>query len=234
MKQRIYMALRRLAEATGAAKIANPETSTGSFWTVDEYLDALDQKIGVKLVFPNFYPHERGIQSGRGVISYRPLQAIYQAWRLKTLGANKVVEIGAGLGRTAFYAHRFGISDYTIIDIPLSNVAQGHFLSCALGPEQVSLVGEERKAVRLVGPQFARDTEETFDVALNVDSLSELDHAIARSYVAFALRSSRTFVSINREWEGAPRTAELIENKPIFRAPYWMRDGYVEEIVTIG
>lgn len=226
---RIYIALRRLAEATGAVELSNPETLTGTFLSPDEYLAQLDEKIGVELRFPNFYPGEEGIQTSRGVISFRPLQAIYQAWRLKQLGARKALEIGAGLGRTAFYARSFGIEEYTIIDIPLSRVAQAHFLGRALGDDQIGLDADESRAVRIVGPRFADETNETFDVILNVDSLSEMDYAVASNYLAFARRATPTFLSINREWGGAPRAADMLVGASTTRYPYWMRDGYVEE-----
>lgn len=231
MTARIYLAVRRLAEATGAVQLANPETLTGTALPVDDYLAAIDARLGIELDFPNFYPHEKGLRSRRGIISYRPLQAIYQAFRLKSLGASKVLEIGAGLGRTAYYAHRMGVRDYTIVDIPMSNVAQTHFLSRALGADQVSVTGEDRRAIRVVGPSFVEGCEERFDVVLNVDSLSEMDSAVAGGYVAFARKSASTLVSINREWADQPRIAELVKEAPVLRFPYWMRDGYVEEVV---
>jgi hypothetical protein len=50
-------------------------------------------------------------QRVRGVISHRAVQALYQAWRLSQLRAftkgGKTVEIGAGLGRTAWFASLF-------------------------------------------------------------------------------------------------------------------------------
>lgn len=233
MLERIYRAVRRLAEATGAAQVTNPETLTGTALSVDDYLAAIDERLGIELDFPNFYPHEKGIRSNRGIIGYRPLQAIYQAYRLKSLGADKVMEIGAGLGRTAYYSHRMGIRDYTIVDIPLSNVAQTHFLSRALGVDEVSVTGEERRTIRIVGPSFVAATHERFDVVLNVDSLSEMDPGIAAGYVAFARNAASTMVSINREWADRPRLADIIEDAPVMRVPYWMRDGYVEEIVSL-
>lgn len=231
---RIYRSVARLAEATGAVHVSNPETSTGTAFPIDDYLAAIDERIGIELDFPNFYPHEKGIVSRRGIISYRPLQAIYQAFRLKSLGATKVMEIGAGLGRTAYYAHRMGIRDYTIVDIPLSNVAQAHFLSRALGASEVSLPGEDRAAIRVVGPGFVSTTEERFDVVLNVDSLSEIDPQIASGYIAFARNAAETLVSINREWDDRPRIADLLKEAAVLRMPYWMRDGYVEDIVSLS
>ena len=231
MRVRIYSAVRRLAEATGAVQLASPETQTGTSMAVEDYLAAIDERLGIQLDFPNFYPHEKGVRTHRGIISYRPLQAIYQAFRLKSLGANKVLEIGAGLGRTAYYAYQMGIRDYTIVDIPLSNVAQSHFLSRALGVDAVSVTGEDRCAIRILGPQFVAATNERFDVVLNVDSLSEMDPKVAAGYIAFARKSAATLVSINREWSDRPRTADLVGDAKVMRMPYWMREGYLEEIV---
>ena len=230
---RIYLALKRLAEAVGAVNLANPETSTGTALTPDEYIARIEQRIGAALEFPNFYPGEEGVVTARGVVSYRPVQAIYQAWRLRQLGARSVLEIGAGLGRTAFYARRFGIERYTIVDIPLSSVAQAHFLSCALGPEAVALPGEDDRPIRLRGPRFFETVGDRFDVVLNVDSLSEMDAAVAARYIAFARRSAASVLSINREWDGAPRAADLLRPATTTRHPYWMREGYVEELARL-
>jgi hypothetical protein len=52
------------------------------------------------------------------------IQAIYQAYRLVEVAGRdaRVVEIGDGMGRTALYAHTLGIRNYTIFDLPLTNV----------------------------------------------------------------------------------------------------------------
>ena len=230
---RIYLALKRLAEAVGAVNLANPETSTGTALAPDDYLARIEERIGAALEFPNFYPGEEGIVTTRGIVSYRPLQAIYQAWRLRQLGARSVLEIGAGLGRTAFYAHRLGIERYTIVDIPLSSVAQAHFLGRALSPDSVGLIGEEDCPIRLRGPRFIESADERFDVVLNVDSLSEMDPAVAAGYIDFARRSAASVLSINREWDGAPRAADLLEPATTSRHLYWMREGYVEELAEL-
>jgi hypothetical protein len=238
MKQRIYLALRRLAEATGAVRLSNPETRIGTALSIDGYLDALDVRLGRRLVFPNLFEAEQGVRSARGIIGFRPLQALYQAWRLTRFGDGlRVLEIGAGLGRTAYYADLLGIADYTIVDIPLSNVAQADFLGRALGPDRVTLVGEEPESggrrIRIWGPDFLATTDERFDVVLNVDSLTELDRDVARRYVDFAARRARVFVSINPEYH-PQRVCDLLDAQArphlTLRLPYWMREGYVEEI----
>ena len=68
----------------------------------------LDTAFGFAIHFPNPYPDEVGLKTSRGVASYRAVQGLYQAYRVAELvrdrPAARVVEIGGGLGRTAFYA----------------------------------------------------------------------------------------------------------------------------------
>lgn len=230
MKDRIYLSLRTLAEAVGAAKRSNPETKFFTAFSVDQYLDLIEEAIGAKLDFPNAYHGEKGVVSKRGIISFRPLQAIYQAWRLKTLGADSVIEIGAGLGRTAYYAHKFGIKSYTIVDLPLSNVAQADFPSRTLGTDVVSVAGEVERPVHVADTDFINSFDGKVACILNADSLSEMDFEIAKGYAAFIRQHCDVFVSMNREWDGAPRVYDLLNDIPSTRYPYWMRDGYVEEV----
>src|SRR5262245_26563231 len=103
----------RLAEATGAEPVIYTEAlpdPRGDI-KIDKVLDAIERKIGTAIDFPNPFPNEFGIRTSRGVASYRTFQAIYQAWRLlclsRTIG-QRIVEIGPGIGRTAYYARKFG------------------------------------------------------------------------------------------------------------------------------
>ena len=144
------------------------------------------------------------------------------------------LEIGAGLGRTAFYAHQLGLRDYTILDIPLTNAAQGYFLGRALGPDQISLDGEDADApVKVVPPERLSDLPGSYDLVLNVDSLTELDDPSARRYYAFARARSRRMLSINHEFNALTVRALYVEDARAIssRHPYWMRRGYVEELV---
>jgi hypothetical protein len=69
------------------------------------------------------------------------IQAIYQAYRLVEVAGRdaRVVEIGGGMGRTALYAHTLGIRNYTIFDLPLTNVMQSYFLGRTLGGEAIGM-----------------------------------------------------------------------------------------------
>src|SRR5690606_14876259 len=118
------------------------------------------------------------VASRRGIISYRVPQALYQAWRmaqlLKDIARPRVLEIGAGLGRTAFYARKFGILDYTIIDIPVTALSQGYYLGRVLGEDQIHLAGEDRASsderIKILPPSYFLTGEDRYDLILNADS----------------------------------------------------------------
>ena len=231
----------RLAVATGAIRIEYPEASLDApnLRDLDHALDAVATKTGA-LRFPNPFPHEIGVATSRGIVSYRPLQAIYQAFRLRELAqtfGGRVVEIGGGLGRTAYYARQFGIRDYTLIDIPISATAQAIFLAYTLGPDAITLPGEPHRnnTVRIETPAWFYVAQEAFDIALNADSMVEMDADHANRYVAVISKTCSCFLSINHEFNpfrvcDLPAAQEL----KVSRYPYWMRKGYAEELYEPG
>ena len=145
--------LRSVAEGLGARRVPYVETVPDqvgmhdvSAQTTDQILDQIDGALGLKLHFPNPFANELGLPSRRGIVGFRSIHAIYQAWRIAQRAKGrrdfKVMEIGAGLGRTAYFSNIFGVKNYTIVDIPLTNAAQGYFLGRVLGPDAVRLNGE--------------------------------------------------------------------------------------------
>jgi len=237
--------LLRFGEAIGAVTLDNPEGyyNPPRSWDVASLIEKLESHLNVTLNFPNPYPDEFGLWTSRGVVSYRVPQALYQAYLIKTLVKGiknpRVLEIGAGVGRTAYYARLFGINDYTIIDIPMTGACSGYFLGRTLGEEAILLLGEtcnnpENRVKILTPNQFINNFDQKYDLIINVDSLTEMDISVARSYVSTIENITPIFVSINHEVN--PFTTRQLINqcsnvKNIKRSPYWMRHGYVEEIV---
>ncbi len=214
-------ALLAFAEALGVRRLDNPEgyaLKRPAAIDPDALLASIDRASGVALPVPNPYPGEYGLATSRGVVSYRVPQAMYQAWRIRELAGRsaRVLEIGAGLGRTALYAHALGISDYTLVDIPISSVAQRYFLGCCGVP------------AKFMSPDEFHASSERYDVIVNVDSLTEMDRAIAAAYIDAIKKHARTFLSINHE-SNAFTVRELMPG--MSRHPYWMRRGYVEEVI---
>ncbi|MDE5878612.1 MAG: putative sugar O-methyltransferase, partial [Desulfovibrio sp.] len=198
-------------------------------------VSGLEQALGATLDFPAPYPRMGGIADRRGIIRSRALWGLYLAWRAKQAGAHTVLELGGGLGYAAYYAALLGIPDYTIVDIPLTLVASGHFLGLTAGEDKVVLYGEEddgSRPFRLLPPQ-AFPAEKKFDMVVNMDSFPEFGLAIAREYVEKIKRTTKRFLSINHECEQYT-VRELFRDDPDLvsssRNPFWLRKGYVEEM----
>jgi hypothetical protein len=242
----LFDALNSVAEALGARRVPYLETEAsqvGKFdaaaRTTDQIVDQIDAALGIKLQFPNPFPRELGLASSRGVIGFRAIQAVYQAWRIAQIAAGKpgfkVLEIGAGLGRTAYFASVLGIKHYDIVDIPLTNAAQAYFLGRVLGFDAVRLNGEPAQAaVTILPPTAIEGSAETYDLIVNVDSWTEMSPDIAKAYWRFAKSATRAVLSINHEHN--PNTVRSIYSRDpdvrVTRFPYWVRRGYVEEFIA--
>jgi hypothetical protein len=236
----IAQAIERLAQSIGVVRAPNPE-ALDRLPPQDRSIETLLSRIATEtdphLSFPNPFPDEFGIPTSRGTISMRPLFGIYQAYRLNQILSmsrdKRILEIGAGLGRTAFYAYNMGLRDYAIIDLPLANASQAYFLGRTIGQENIALAGETNTAaVRILPPSSLDDLR--IGVVLNVDSLTEMDRSFADRYVSFARDRAEIFVSINHEVNSFTANEVIrsaMPNAVMMRYEHPMRPGYIEEIV---
>jgi hypothetical protein len=241
MQEWSYDNLLRLAEAVGARRLDYPEApEAGPPPDPEAILECLDEALGFPVRFPNPFPDEVGLATSRGVASYRAVQALYQAWRIAELVGRRptarVVEIGAGLGRTAFYARQFGLVDYTIIDLPISNVAQGYFLGRTVPPDAVRLFNELGSGLRVLPPVAFLNAQERYDIAVNVDSLTEMSPETARAYCSEIKSRADLFLSINHEYNSftVRNISQDLQMRAASRTPYWLRRGYVDEVFELA
>jgi SAM-dependent methyltransferase len=241
--------LARLAIAIGAIRSPYPAAYSTGYGErprldAESLFRAIDGEAGRAFTLPNPYPHEPGAATSRGILSYRAPQAMYQALRIrdltKGLARPRVLEIGGGLGRTAFHAAELGIDDYTIVDIPISSAAQGYFLGRALGPDRISLLGESHAdaaaRVKLASPDALFADGKRYDIVVNVDSLTEMAQPVAERYIGRIKANGGVFLSINHEFN--PFTVkelfgEACPGAPLDRRLYPMRDGYLEETALL-
>ena len=241
--------LLRLAEAMGALWLENPETGvapslTNAEMSTDQILRAMEAILEVEISFPDIFPDAVGAGSSRGIVTYRAVQALYLAFRLRRIfqddhdpyTSNSICEIGAGLGRSALFASQLGLKNYTIVDIPMTAISQGYYLMRCLGEDAVALAGEPRRVqdqIKLMYPEEFFSSAEHFDLVVNVDSLTELGHDLGTRYLKKISTITPKFLSINHE-ANSIRVIDLLKelDRPykISRYPYWMRQGYVEEI----
>jgi hypothetical protein len=231
-----YDNLLRLAEAVGVVRLENPEVvGEKQKPPLEQLLLKLDEAFGFHIIFPNPFLDEPGLKTSRGIATYRAVQALYQAWRISSLikPGSKVAEIGAGTGRTAYYARQFGFIDYTIIDLPITNIAQAHFLGTVLGQDAISLSGElaSPSQIKICTP-IEFENNERFDLIVNVDSITEMAYETALSYMHHIKTKCNLFLSINHEVNGftARELGLSVGMPPSSRESHWMRRGYVEEV----
>ena len=228
----------RLPQTIGAAPLFHPESPREAILSVDEVLFEISKTIGIPIELPNPFPNEFGLRTRAGVLAYKVPMALYQADRLKRLSrlvnGNKVLEIGPGMGRTAFYAYKMGI-DYTTVDLPMGIVAQACFLAPALGEDLIWMPGDPVKyakgRIRLLSPADLRD--ECFSVALNANSLTEMSREQATLFFQQVSRFCKAFLSINHEVNSftvkdIAQTCEGYETA--LRSVVTIRSGYVEEL----
>ena len=236
----------KLAESVAAKRIWQPEFGTtypyyeqSQSRDMESLLRAIERGIGYGLTFPTPFPNEYGVATSRGIVSHRAVHAIYYASRLSMLRPRgrgcSILEIGAGMGRTAFYAHEWGLGQYTIVDLPMSNVAQAAFLGAVLGEDAICLTGENRSGIRILTPEWLFATDDRFDIILNTDSLTEMPLETATRYAQIAMDRAGKLLSINHEandvlvHELAP-----LRGRSLYRSTFWLRPEYVEELFVAG
>jgi hypothetical protein len=234
------MKLLTLGDALGVTLLDNPESycavpQPAAAPQTDELLEDIERSLGLRIDFPNPFPNEFGLATKRGIAGYRAINALYQAHRIRSLLAGvrnpRILEIGGGTGRTAYYAHKLGLKDYAIVDLPFTAITQGYFLGRTLGADSVAADGEAatRDAVKLYAPETFFARRERYDLIVNVDSLTELGLETATAYWKAIQRSAARFLSINHE-SNEFTVRQLPGAAPRTRHPYWMRRGYVEEL----
>lgn len=209
--------------------------------SIASLIAGLDEAFGFEIDFPNPYGNEVGLPTGRGVASYRAVHALYQTWRMVQIVESKpgrrILEIGAGLARNAYYARRAGIESDVVVDIPMTCAAQAYFLSATLSPAQLQLFSEEAEApVRIVPPETFFGSDERYDLVLNVDSFPEMGPDVASRYFDEIRKRTSTFLSINHEILPLTIRSLYLNDHACnaTRMPYWMRRGYIEEVVRFG
>ncbi|HEX3502343.1 MAG TPA: hypothetical protein VHU22_03000 [Xanthobacteraceae bacterium] len=145
------------------------------------------------------------------------------------------IEIGPGMGRTAYFTFTAGVTDYTTIDLPLGVVAQACFLGRTLGPDNLWFANEaESLAANRIKLLFAGALpRRRFSVAINVDSLPEFFLPEAFACARWLSKHADAFLSINHEKSHftvaeTVRFARGMRRNLRCECPAW--PGYIEEV----
>jgi hypothetical protein len=175
---------------------------------------------------------------GEALRDERARCAAYQVKRLQELNpaARLIVEIGPGMGRAAYYGYLAGM-DYTTIDLPLGIVAQACFLGRALGPDALWFAGEDDLSSDGRIKLLYSAPNRRFDLALNVDSITEMPAAVAFYYFRWVAAHTSCLLSINHErnlFTVAELAAFSAPNKVVTRRPCPVWNGYTEEVLLLS
>ena len=231
------------AEYLGILRHNNPERYRIIFKkpSLDNLINEIEKKINIELKFKNVFPGEKGVKTQKGIISNREIQAIYQAYKIKEIfkknNYKNILEIGGGLGRTAYYCYKFGIKDYTIVDLLIPRVCQLNYLSRVLNEENIinesqiiNLENLENK-IKIISPNYLFNKNIKYDLIFNSDSITEIDSVNQNKYINFIKKNAKYFYSINHE-SNKNRVNGLFSNTNILEVEknlYWLRRGYLEE-----
>ncbi|RUX32490.1 hypothetical protein EOA23_09005 [Mesorhizobium sp. M2A.F.Ca.ET.042.01.1.1] len=245
-----------LGEALGVLSAESPEQGPLGKWGNNIQSDpeglvrAIEAQLGIKIVPPQGTVHVAGLSVGSGLLHYRHINAVYLATRIRDFAApqDRICEFGGGLGLAAYYLNLFGRKNVTIFDLPIVNILSGYFLIGTLGQEAVCLEGEEPRpdtiAIR-ANWNCEKAADGAFRITANQDSFPEINRRIFDEYVEQIRRTtSGFFLSINHEGEqkiaGGEKhlhVSKLLSTSPdfhrMYRSPYWLRRGYVEELYRI-
>ncbi len=231
-----------LSEFLGIIRLENPENFKKKYkdLNIENLLDKIEKKIKIKLKFNNPFPGEKGIKTSKGVLQVREIQAIYQAFKIneilkKDKYKNKnILEFGGGLGRTAYYCYKFGLKNYTLVDLLVPRICQLNYLSRLI--DETKIISDPKKSdfnkknIKVISPEFLFSNNMKFDLVFNSDSFTEIDYENQKKYEKYLERNSKIFFSINHENNHYKVSDFFKKNSSQYsRDLYWLRRGYVEE-----
>jgi hypothetical protein len=235
-----------LGEYLGLLRCAVPDTSswgTNLHADIDELIEKIEETLEISITPPTGAIHTDGLETAKGLFHYRHINGLYGAIRVRELCENNgpCCEFGGGLGMTAMYARRMGVSDYTMLDLPITCLLAGHYLLHSVGLDAVSLYGEQQETdtIKLLPYWECLELpEKHYALAVNQDSFPEIADNLVMEYLVQIKRMTKNyFLSINHE-NFDPRTVNKFVKqangyKKVYRSKYWIREGYVEELFRI-
>ena len=245
-----------LGEALGVLSAESPEVGANANWghnvriAPQAIVDAIEEHLDIPIVPPGGIIHVAGLSLRQGLLHYRHINSLYLAVKIRDLTApsDAICEFGGGLGLAAFFLWKLGRTNTTLFDLPIVNFISGFFLICALGADAVCLEGEPQLESAIKIRAYWNCTQmhdKSIKLTANQDSFPEISRALFDQYLKEIHRFTQDdFLSINHESESAITSStrhlnvsKLLQRDPrfkrLYRVPYWLRRGYVEELYRI-
>jgi hypothetical protein len=165
-----------------------------------------------------------------------------------------IMEIGGGYGGLVCWLYMMGFRDITIYDLPEINIIQEYYISKTLPDAKISFYHEydelkfSSSEIKIL-PYWCLDKTppKYYDIAVNQDSLPEIPVPIAKDYLKKIISTTKKyFYSVNQEARAINCSSgfflepvhelskDMDKLKILFRAPFWCRPGYVQEIYDLN
>lgn len=247
------IAIAKLAQGLGILGLQNPEGGANPCPIVNiekqndsQLLTKIGKAMRIKIDLPPFVGGNEISKTDYGIISDRHCAYLWVLKKIMDLLPNNtssnlrysVIEIGAGMGFLGYFLDRAGYFDYTIIDLAYTNALQTYFFHKNLPNRDLILSGDVenpfdkkyRSAIKILhASDFVNVPSGRFDIMINVDSLTEIPLPEAHAYVNNDC--AKLLLSVNHEMNNN-RVIEICKptKNLVYRYPFWIRDGYVEEL----
>jgi 2-polyprenyl-3-methyl-5-hydroxy-6-metoxy-1,4-benzoquinol methylase len=224
----IFDKLLSIMESTGLQRTFNQEEYyyVPHYYNVhlnthpDVLLERIQERYG-DLTAPKYSGGQFGLITKYGLYAERDLISLGLALMIADKYKDRsisICEIGGGTGHLAYYLHKLGFKNISIVDLPTISVSQMYFLETNLGNNDIKLLSPS---------QF----DGKYDLVLNVDSLIEMSIETAKDYLKLIKENAGYFISVNSETDepGFFKVPDICNMEKVSRNLFWFRRGYVIE-----
>lgn len=225
----VFDKLVSLTEAAGLIPNFNPEDLAFRnimYSKPEVFLDLIARKYKFDISAPKYAGGNLGINTDYGLYCQRDMFALHLALTVADKYEDRnirICEIGGGAGHLAFYLHRLGYRNLTIVDLPTVSTVQMYFLGTNLC--------RHNGITYLPTEDFTGD----YDLVINADSFIEMSKEHASNYLRLIKQNAKHLISLNQEtgphqFEDAGfRVCDITDMKRTNRQMSWIRKGWVFE-----
>ncbi|MFE3837168.1 hypothetical protein [Pseudogemmobacter sonorensis] len=248
----IYATLLRCAMALGVVRAFNPEQDENYPYLVEDQADRILKDVraalGFKAPLPRSVAGAVGLDTPHGLLGHRQAISLgylreYRDHLARSQRRHSaIVEIGGGIGRTAYNISCDGSTPYVIVDLPVVGFVQYAFLvangiRCSLWPERIVT---DPGHVNIVSA-FSLEPLQGLRGALymNFDAFVEMSRKAVDGYFRIIAETGSDLLSVNHEaarmmlgraeqnWDIARIAGLGLRASP--RGFFWERTGYVAQ-----
>ena len=244
-------------EAQGYKSILNPEQGQWeeiSEGELERMLSNFEKDLGFSLSLPNIFSGLFEVSLGPNRLNQVDLMSLNSALTVRKFMSDKsikrIVEIGGGSGRFAYFCLKLGLGPIYIIDLPHVLILQYWYLTKALPASKIrfnhSLDASSADIVLVPNSKMKSIDPKQMEMIFNQDSFAEMPLDIVKQYLDWiALNKSSLIFSINHEskpylshnGEQQINVFEVLSSDNRFellsRELDWVRRGYVKSIFRI-